>query len=448
MRILLLTPGTGSFLCGSCIRDNLLTTALRRLGHDAQIVPLYLPFQLESAYDAGEAPNTAGHATSAAASDAVHMGGINVYLQQLLPLLARLPRAVRKWLNRESLLRWASTKGDMTNPAALGSMTISMLKGEEGRQKAEIERLLTWLADQPAPDVVLLSNAMLTGLARRLQEELDVPVVCTLQGEQPFLDALHLVDSKRCWEILSERARTIDGFVAVSHYTAELMTGRMNLDPAKVHVARNGIEFDGYEPPSQPAKVPTIGFLARMCDEKGLKTLVEAFLLLRERNRVPNAQLVIVGVQLPEDRKFVRGLELKIERAGAKSAVRFHANVSRTDKIALLQSMSVLSVPAAYGESFGLYLLEAMACAVPVVQPRQSGFTEILEDTGGGILYDPEDAEGLVHSLEELLLDPVRASELGARGADSVRNEYTSDRMAQDVVDVCAKLCAGDGSPV
>ncbi len=439
MRILLLTPGTGSFLCGSCTRDNMLTAALRRLGHDAQIVPLYLPFQLESAYEASSATGTS-------TSEPVHMGGINVYLQQLLPLLARLPKFLRNWLDREALLRWASTKGDMTNPAALGGMTISMLQGEEGRQSAEIERLLVWLADQPVPDLVLLSNAMLSGLARRLQEELHVPVLCTLQGEQPFLDALHLADSQRCWQILSERARSIEGFVAVSQYTAQLMTERMNLDPAKVHVVRNGIELDGYESAANAPKAPTIGFLARMCPEKGLDTLVDAFLSLRNGGRVPGVQLVVVGVQLPEDRKFVGKLERRIQKAGAQADVHFHANVSRAHKIALLQSMSLLSVPAAYGESFGLYLLEAMACAVPVVQPRQSGFIEVVQGTGGGLLYDPEPSEGLVRALEELLLDPERARRLGVTGQQAVQSDYSADRMARDVAQVCAKLCA-DSSP-
>ncbi|MFT7485208.1 MAG: glycosyltransferase involved in cell wall biosynthesis [Candidatus Paceibacteria bacterium] len=437
MRILLLTPGTGSFLCGSCSRDNTLSSALGELGHEAMIVPLYLPFKLEGSF--GMDSPVPGLAAERAR---VHMGGINVFLQQRFPLLAHLPQALRNWLDEEGLLRWVSTLGDMTNPAGLGKMTISMLLGEEGRQATEIARLLTWLEDQPQPDVIVLSNAMLIGLARRLRHELNVPILCTLQGEQPFLDALHPADSKRCWSILSERAQEVDGFVAVSRFTAELMQKRLQLDPAKVHVVQNGIDFDGYEPAASVPDVPTIGFLARMCADKGLPALVDAFLKLRARGNVPAARLVVIGVQLSEDRKLVRELHKRCLATGAGDAVEFHANVSKDDKIKHLRSFSLLSVPAAYGESFGLYLLEAMACGVPVVQPRQAGFTEVLEATGGGVLYDPADEEGLVTRLEEILLDPERARKLGLAGRESVLQNFNATRMARDVAKVCEGLAS------
>ena len=438
MRILFLTPGTGSFLCGSCSRDNTLSAALGRAGHEATIVPLYLPFELEGAPEGGEQPPPVQE-------DKVCMGGINLYLAQKAPWLTHVPRFLLGWLDSPRLLRWASTLGGMTDPAGLGEMMISMSRGEEGRQAAEIARLIKWLQNQPAPDVVILSNAMLIGLARRLREELGVPVLCTLQGEQPFLDALKPTDSSRAWTILSERSREIDGFIAVSRFTAELMTGRLNLDPEKVHVVRNGIDLAGYEPPASHPDVPTIGFLARMCTDKGLPTLVNAFLRILDRGRVPNARLVVVGVQLPEDRIGVSELSLRCKAAGAAKRVSFYPNVTRSEKIAHLQSFSLLSVPANYGESFGLYLTEAMACAVPVVQPRHGGFTELLEATDGGLLYDPEDEEGLVSSLEELLLDRDRARELGRRGREAVLANFGADRMAADVAEVCARFVPGRG---
>ena len=83
MRILQLTPGTGSFYCGSCLRDVALVRALRGRGHEATISPLYLPFALETEEDPS-------------ATEPVRMGGINVYLQQKAPLMGRLPA----WLTR------------------------------------------------------------------------------------------------------------------------------------------------------------------------------------------------------------------------------------------------------------------------------------------------------------------------------------------------------------
>jgi len=173
VRILQLTPGTGSFLCGSCMRDNALVEELRVLGHDAQIAPLYLPFELEEPLE----PEAGGHAR-AAGGDAVHMGGINVYLQQLAPWLRRLPRFVARALDSRGLLRLVAARSGLTDPRGLGPMALSVLRGEEGRQAGEVERLVQWMETLEKPDVVVLSNAMLLGLARRIRAEIGAPIVC------------------------------------------------------------------------------------------------------------------------------------------------------------------------------------------------------------------------------------------------------------------------------
>ena len=63
-------------------------------------------------------------------------------------------------------------------------------------------------------------------------------------------------------------------------------------------------------------------------------------------------------------------------------------------------------MPARYGEAFGLYVIEAMAAGVPVVQPRVAAFPELIEATGGGVLCAADDAQSLAEAIEELLLDP------------------------------------------
>jgi len=224
------------------------------------------------------------------------------------------------------------------------------------------------------------------------------------------------------------------------------MTTRLGLDPTRVHRVQNGIDTAGHEPAATPPAVPTIGFLARMCADKGLALLVDAFLELLERGRIANAHLVVVGVQLADDVKGVRELQRRIAAAGAADRVRFVPNVSRAEKLELLQTFSVLSVPALYGESFGLYVAEALASGVPAVQPKHAGFTELIEATGGGVLYDPEDPGGLVSALEALLGDPERVLDLGRRGRAAILADYTSDRMARDVAEVCERV-ARDPAP-
>lgn len=428
MRIVLLTPGTGNFLCGSCLRDNSLATALRARGHDALIAPLYLPFALEEGADAAEKEERR--------DDPVHLGGINVYLAQKLPFLAHLPRFLADRLDSPRLLRWAAARSNMTGAAGLGELTLSMLSGEEGRQHAELDKLIAWLGTIERPDVVILSNAMLIGLARRIGTELACPVLCTLQGEAPFLDTLAEPHRSACWATLRERARDLAGFLPVSAYTGDLMTSRLELRPERVHVVWNGIDASGFRPADErQGGPPTIGYLARMCRDKGLETLFEAFLLVKQA--VPEARLDAAGVVLGEDRDLVAELTRRADEAGYGGDVSFRADVSREEKVDLLAGLTVFSVPATYGESFGLYLLEALASGVPVVQPRHGGFPELVEATGGGVLVEPDDPRALADGLIELLTDRERARALGATGRAAVLERFTTERMAQDVERVC-----------
>ena len=427
MRFMLLTPGTGYFYCGSCLRDSVLARTLRKLGHDVVVVPLYLPPVLEEPED----------------GEVVHMGGINMYLQQKTRLARHLPRWLTDLLDRPNLLRWASRRGSLTKAADLGSMTVSMLQGERGRQADEVEKLVQWAATTDRPDVIVLSNIMLCGIVRRLKQELDRPVVATLQGEAPFLDALPEPFSAQAWQELTERAADIDAFVPVSRSYGELMAGRLRIEPERIRVVHNGLDLQDLlsEPEPLAGRQPkAIGFLARMCREKGLHTLVEAFLLLKESGRFEELRLRIAGAVLVEDRAFVKGLQARLRSRGWQAQTEFLPNIDRAEKLSFLSGLSVLSVPATYGESFGLYLLEAMASGVPVVQPRHGAFPEILEATGGGILCEPDDADALAQALEELLLDETRSEELARQGRRSVMEHYTAERMAGEFEELCMMI--------
>ena len=127
-------------------------------------------------------------------------------------------------------------------------------------------------------------------------------------------------------------------------------------------------------------------------------------------------------------------------RDGIAGATRFLPNISRADKLRFLQTISLLSVPATYGESFGLYILEALACGVPVVQPRHGAFPEVVEATGGGILCDPDDPEALADGLARLLRDDVEAAKLADRGRRRVREAFTADAMALAFEKVCMSV--------
>lgn len=427
MRIALIVPGTGHFHCGSCLRDDALAQGLRALGHDAFVVPLYLPLVLDEASDAP------------AHDERVLMGGIRFYLAQKLPLTRFLPRFLERWLDNPRLLRWAAGKGDMTDPAMLGPATVGALDAELGAQKKTLHELGAWLEQHERPDVLVLNNALLLGLARHLHERLDVPVLCTLHGEAPFLDTLPEPWRTRAWDGIRERAQLVERFVAVSHDYGELMRERLGLEPERVAVVHNGIdagEFPAADPTRRP---PSIGYLARMCADKGLPTLVQAFLRLAERGRVPDVRLEVAGACLKADEPLVAEQRALLEAAGLGQRISFEPNCDRPAKLAFLARQSLLSVPATYGESFGLYLLEAWASGLPVVQPRCHSFPELVEASGGGLLCDPHDPDDLARALEELLLDPERARALGAAGRASIERDFTATRMAQEFAQLCER---------
>jgi glycosyltransferase involved in cell wall biosynthesis len=314
-----------------------------------------------------------------------------------------------------------------------------MLRGEEGRQVKELERLTAWLAEAK-PEVVLLSNALLVGLAREIKRRSGAAIVCTLQGEDTFLDDLPEPDRSYAWRVLAERAQAIDAFIAVSRYYAGVMGERAHRPPGRVHVVPNGILLNGYAPAPAPPDPPVLGYLARMHPIKGLKTLVEAYLLLRQEGRAPNLKLRVAGSMTPTDRPFVAEVQATLARAGFAEDAEFRPNLSREEKIAFLQGLSVFSVPATYGEAFGLYVIEALAAGVPVVQPRHGAFPELLAATGGGLLCEPDDPRSLAAGIEELLADPQAARALAMRGREVVLERYSVAQMAAGVARVCEQV--------
>jgi glycosyltransferase involved in cell wall biosynthesis len=434
MNIIQITPGAGKMFCGNCFRDNALVAALRKMGHSAWLVPLYLPLTLEEEDQSAGTP--------------IFFSGVNVYLEQKSSFFRNAPDWLHDLLASKPLLQWAAGKTAKTRAEDLGELTISMLRGEEGHQARELEELIAWLKTQPAPDVICLSNALLVGLARHLRRVVGAPVVCLLQGEDSFLDALPSPHKENAWTTLAERAAEVDLFIAPSQYFGDLMGNRLRLAAGRVRVIYNGINLDGYVPaPASPA-VPVLGYFARMCREKGLDALVDAFILLKQRNRVKDLKVRVGGGCGPADEKFVATLRSRLEARGFLQDAEFHPNLDRAGKQAFLKSLSVFSVPARYGEAFGLYLVEAWASGVPVVQPDHAAFPELIKATGAGVLCAPGSAEALADSIEQLLADPGKLRTLGEAGRAAAVKKFSVENLARETVEVFQKLCTKPSEPI
>jgi glycosyltransferase involved in cell wall biosynthesis len=408
--------------CGLCIRDNALVKILRQMGHQVIMVPLYLPFTLDEADQSEGTP--------------IFFSGINVYLEQNSALFRSAPQWFHNLFTSRALLKKVAGKATGTRPEELGDLTLSMLRGEEGRQARELDQLIAWLKTQPKPDVICLSTTLLIGLARRLQTELKCPVVCMFQGEDYFLDALPEPARTDCWKTVAQRGKEVALFVAPTRTYGELMRSKLGLPPEKLRVVFNGISLDDYKTPNGLASTHSLGYFARMCKEKGLDTLVEAFILIRQRGRVNDLKLKIGGGCGPGDEPFVKGLRERLSTAGLSADVEFQPNLDRKAKVEFLKSLTVFSVPALYGEAFGLYLIEAMAAGVPAVQPRSGAFPELIETSGGGVICEAGNAKALADAVEDLLVHPERARALGESGRKAVQEKFSAEAMARETVRV------------
>jgi glycosyltransferase involved in cell wall biosynthesis len=225
------------------------------------------------------------------------------------------------------------------------------------------------------------------------------------------------------------------------------MCDYLSVPESKMNVVHLGLNLDGHGVgPSTPDGRPfTIGYLARMCPEKGLHVLVEAFRRLADEVGKDQVRLRIAGYLGQRDQDYKQGIMEQIRSWGLHDVVDDLGEVDREQKIGFLRSLHVLSVPTTYHEPKGLYVLEAMANGVPVVQPRHGAFPELLEVTGGGLLVEPGDTADLARTFRSLMDDPTRREELGRQGRETVHREYRDGRTAENVLNVYRKYVDNRG---
>jgi glycosyltransferase involved in cell wall biosynthesis len=436
MRILYLTAGAAGMYCGSCLRDNALATELLRQGHDVTLQPLYTP------------PLTDEPSVS---QEKVLFGGISVYLEQHSAIFRHTPRWLDRLWDSGMALRAASKRSIAVDPDSLGQLTLSILQGREGRQRKEIAKLIDWLrgqvrAGQPRFDVVDMQNSMLLGLAKPIREAVGGPICCTLQGEDLFLGGLREPFRREALALIREHAQSVDAFLAVSTFYADFMADYLSIPREKIHVVPLGINLRDYSGQAELGRRPvtdrpwTIGYFARVAPEKGFHLLVEAYCRLRGRAGSPPARLLAAGYLAPEHRPYLQAQEARLAAAGLAEEFTYRGALDRESKLRFFREIDLLSMPTTYAEPKGLPVLEALASGVPVVQPRWGAFPEMLERTGGGILFEPNDVESLTQALWELTQNPEWARDLGREGWAGVRAHYPVSQMASQAVDLYASL--------
>ncbi len=419
--------------CGSCLRDNALAAELLSRGHDVTLLPVYTPTLTDE-------PNVS--------QEKVFLGGISVYLEQYFPMFRRSPRWLDRLWDSNAMLHLASRRSISTSPKMLGELTASMLRGENGFQHKEIAKLTDWIKHEAAPDLVSLPYSLLLGLARPIKDAINRPICCTLQGEDLFLEGLEEPYKSECHSLIRANLKHVDAFISVSEYYTGFMTEYLNIPPEKIRLVPLGINLQGYEKRKRESSRPfTVGFFARVAPEKGLHVLAEAYRRLRADGRIPEARLEVAGYMAPEHKSYLSKIKQAMKDAGLGAEFNYHGAVDREEKISFLRKLDVLSVPATYNEPKGIFLLEAMACGVPVVQPRRGAFTEIVEKTGGGLLVEPDSPESLAGGILEIYHEPALGEKLGLSGFDNVRQHYTVARMADRALEVYETVAGNENGP-
>ena len=435
MRILSITAGAAGMYCGSCLRDNALAIELLARGHDVTLVPVYTPTLTDD--------------QNVSRRD-VLFGGISVYLQQHSSIFRRLPRIFDRLWDSPRVIDAFAGRGVSADARFLGEMTISMLRGEGGLLRKEFDKLVDWTRDEPVPDVINLPNSLLISMAAPLKRALNRPVCVTLQGEELFINGLVPPYREQALSLIRLQVRDVDGFIAVSDYCARFMTTFLEIPSDRIAVVPLGINMSGYTPrearaAGDHAATFRVGYLARLAPEKGLHLLAEAYVRLRQRMAGAPARLEVAGYLAADHRAYLESARAVLSRAGLQHEMVYRGELDLAGKRAFVRELDVLSVPATYDEPKGMFLLEAMASGVPVVQPRRGAFIEVLAKTGGGTLVDPDDPDALATGLQALWADPALRERLGRSAFEGVRAHYTIAHSADRLIAAYESLSNGSG---
>jgi len=423
MKIAHITPGSGgNFYCQNCFRDGSLLDSSLELGHEICRVPMYLPLDLDHHKWDEDIP--------------VFYGAINIYLKEKSALYRNAPSWMEELFDSGPMLRLAARMSGSTKASGLEEMTLSMLKGEEGNQASELDRLVQYLATDLKPDVVHLSNALLLGLAKRLKAVLGCKIVCSLQDENEWIDPMEEAYQRQVWGLMAAKAVDVDRFVAASHYYSRFSQKKLDIPESKIHVVYAGIHLDGYHKSSLSLAPPVIGYLNRLSESLGLGILIDAFLMLRCQPEFQDLKLHVTGGYTAEDKPFISQKLEEIKRQGGEDSVRIFEAFDRPDRIEFLKSLTLLSVPVPAGEAFGTYQIEALAAGVPIVQPNVGGFPEFVAATDGGVIYEPNDSQTLAENIAALLRQPDQLRQYAEQGMRAVQEQFSIHSMVRNMTAV------------
>lgn len=434
-RVIYLTAGAAGMYCGSCLHDNAVTRGLMKRGVDIQLLPLYTPIRTDE---------------EDVSVDRVFFGGINVFLQQKIPLFRHLPGFLDRWLDNPKLISRLSARAVKVDGKELGSLALSMARGESGYQRKEVERFMKWLREEAKPDLVVLSNLLIGGVVPSIKKELGIPVLVNLQGDDVFLNDLIAPYKEKVIAEMQQLASQVDGFLVFNEPYAEVMGKLLKIPAEKFCLTKLGIDTGALLEMAEACAEKrnqldsnsplTIGSFARLCPEKGLDLLVDAFIELKQKPGMEKVRLKVGGWLMEKDREFLEAQQEKLEHAGLTNMSEVVISPDKEGKKSFFPGIDVFSVPAVAVEPKGLYVLEAMTCGIPVVEPEGGGFAGVIRESGAGRLVSPADKSELAMALADLLNSDEERKVMGEKGQNFVKEYRSLKEMTDSTAEVFEKF--------
>ncbi len=400
---------------------------MREQGVDCVLQPIYTPIRTDD---------------ESVAADQVFFGGIHIYLLQQFPILRRLPRFMRRWLDWTPLIRFATRKSVSYDAKQLGELSISMLQGREGRQADEVDRLSRWLSDEMQPDAILFTNLLIGGCLPELSELLPgAKRVVLLQGDDIFLDHLPEAERGKAVALCRSLVPYVDRFVTHSDFYASKMSELLSIPSDRISVTPLSIDLGPFEQvqqtPVQRSGEFRIGYLARIAPEKGLHHLVDVFIDLASLPENDHVSLHVAGWLGEHQQEYFDSLLTKIRDAGLQDRFTYHGSPDLDEKITLLKSYDVTCVPTDYQDPKGLFALESLAAGTPVILTDHGAFPEILSSTGGGLLFQPGDRHGLIEAINQLKQNADLRRNLADQGKSAVKERHSIQVAAKEMSKLC-----------
>lgn len=392
----------------------------------ARAVPLYLPPDRQNVRDGFEKE--------------VFFGAISMFLREKVAFLKNMPAFMDKIVDSVPLLKLAARQAGATRTEGYENLTLSMIEGDNAFRKHEVDRLVKYLVADGKPDVIHLSNALILGLARQIKQRMNVKIVCSLLNEDDWIDEMAEPYQGNAWKLIAKEAIHVDSFITPSSYSKELFRRKTGLDGRNVYIVPLGFEPERNEYDKAVPANPALGYFCRVNAHNGFDKLVDAFIEIKEKDLVPGLTLHVCGGFTGDDKPFVADQIKKIKSHGFKKSVRIYPEFLGDKKLEFFANVDVISVPVRKYDGYGLYILEANGAGIPVVQPATGAFPEIVEMTGGGLIYSPDNNEELVSSLVRLLNNRALQKELGDKGRLNVRAKLSLDKMSVALSDIYNRL--------